>query len=118
MQWYHWMVAGILFIICFAAGIYIYFGSYAIEKRKRFQTFKAQWDNALTRGVVSESDHKEQIEKYEKPILHLSFFERLLLKIDKNLLKRAADKERLTLIRSLVTQVREDADRGKFRGTI
>lgn len=88
MQWYHWLCAGFLFVSLFCLGTYVNFGAYAIVKRKRFRGFKNMMDEHLKAGSISQREYDEGIEKYARHIRRPSFLERLVLRVDRNLLKR------------------------------
>lgn len=88
MQWYHWLCGGFLFIFLFCLGTYVNFGAYAIVKRKRFRDFRDMMDKHLKAGTISLREYNEKIEKYARYIQRPSFLERIILRIDRNLLKR------------------------------
>lgn len=88
MQWYHWLCAGFLSVFLFCLGTYVHFGAYAIVKRKRFRIFKSMMDGYLMAGTISQREYDEGIETYARYIRRPSFLERIVLRVDRNLLER------------------------------
>jgi len=88
-EFWIWFLTIILFLFLFCLGGYLLFAPTTVAKRRYFKLWKEIADSSLKRNEISRSEYDRLVEKYYAPIANPPFFERLVLKLDKNLLRRA-----------------------------